>query len=81
MTLQVSIQRLSQVEPHKTVKILSIEGGIGMQDKLRQLGLLPGDTAYIVRHAPFGGPVLIEVGGREIALGQQIAFNILVNET
>jgi len=80
MTSQVSAKRLTQIETHKTVKILRIEGDRGLQDKLRQLGILPGDIASIIRHAPFGGPVLIEVGGREIALGQQIAFNILVRE-
>jgi Fe2+ transport system protein FeoA len=74
------MQRLSQVDHNKKVQILEIQGDIGLQEKLRQLGLLPGDTACILRQAPFGGPVLIEVGGREIALGRQIAFNILVKE-
>jgi ferrous iron transport protein A len=75
------MQRLSQIENTKKVQILEIEGDIGLQEKLRQLGLLPGDMVCILRQAPFGGPVLIEIGGREIALGRQIAFKILVKES
>ena len=32
----------------------------------------------VVRMAPLGGPILIEVNGREIALGREIAEKILV---
>ena len=46
--------------------------------KLRQLGMVPGDTARIIRQAPFDGPFLLEIRGREIALGKSIAARVLV---
>ena len=49
-----------------------------MELKLRQLGLLPGDLARVMRHAPFGGPIMIEVNGRTIALGKGVAAKIAV---
>lgn len=72
--------RLNEVESGKSVRVLGFEGGYQMQHKLRQLGILPGDCIRIMRQAPFGGPFLLEVGGREIALGRRIVHRILVEE-
>lgn len=63
-----------------TVKILSFKGGIGFEKKMRQLGLMPGDCARILRRAPFEGPCLVEVSGREVALGRGVASKIMVEE-
>ena len=62
------------------VRILGFSSGHELESKLRQLGILPGDTARVVRQAPLGGPILIEISGREIALGQAIAAKVEVEE-
>lgn len=49
-----------------------------MVSKLRQYGLFIGDEARVLRLAPFEGPILLEVNGREIALGRGIAVRIMV---
>ena len=69
---------LTQVKTGQTVRIMSFKGGVGLEHKLRQLGLVPGDNARVVRHAPLGGPVLVEVDGRAIALGQGVASKVIV---
>ena len=69
---------LTKVKTGQTVRIMSFKGGIGLEHKLRQLGLVPGDNARVVRHAPLGGPVLVEVDGRAIALGQGVASKVIV---
>ena len=46
--------------------------------KLRQYGLHLGDTLRVVRSAPLGGPLLVEVDGRELALGRVVAENLFV---
>ncbi len=63
-----------------TVKIVGFSSGHDLEAKLRQLGILPGDVARVVRQAPLGGPFLIEISGREIALGAAIAAKIDVEE-
>jgi ferrous iron transport protein A len=63
-----------------TVRIVAYRTEAGLEAKLRQLGLIPGDCARILRKAPLGGPVLLEMGGREIALGESIALLIEVSE-
>jgi Fe2+ transport system protein FeoA len=70
--------RLSEIEREIWVTILEVEGGGRVEQKLAQYGLFPGDKARLVRLAPLGGPLLLEVSGREIALGRQIAVKILV---
>jgi Fe2+ transport system protein FeoA len=46
--------------------------------KLNQYGLYVGDTVRVLRVAPLDGPLLVEVNGREIALGRVLAEKILV---
>ena len=46
--------------------------------KLNQYGLYVGDVVRILRIAPLGGPLLVEINGREIALGRTLAEKILV---
>ena len=60
------------------VKIVSFEGSSHLHEKCSQLGIFPGDEAKVLRIAPFDGPMLMEIDGREIALGKTIAKNILV---
>jgi ferrous iron transport protein A len=71
---------LLQVEIGKTVRVVSFAGGSNLEHKLRQLGMLPGNCARLIRQAPLGGPVMVEVDGRSVAIGRGIAAQILVEE-
>lgn len=71
---------LLQVENGECVRITGFEGGSGVEHKLRQLGLMPGDIARIVRQAPFGGPLMVDIGGRVFAIGRGIASKVTVEE-
>lgn len=71
---------LLQAQIGKTVRIQGVEGGKALAVKLRQYGLFIGDQARIIRQAPFDGPILLEVNGREIALGRGIAAKVIVEE-
>jgi len=72
--------RLVDIKTGKQVRIAAFTGGHGQISKLNRFGIYPGDVARVVRHAPFGGPLLLEVRGMEIALGRGIAAKILVEE-
>jgi len=62
----------------KTVRIIQYNGGKGVRFKLHQLGLTPGKDIKVLRHAPLGGPLMIDVEGRSLALGRGIAARIKV---
>ena len=72
---------LSEVGSGKWVKFTRFIGGGGVSIKLRSLGIMPGDVVQVKRLAPFGGPILVEMDGREIALGRGIAKRIEVEES
>lgn len=60
----------------KTVRLTSVNARLSA--KLRQHGLHVGDRVRVLRSAPLGGPLLVEVNGREIALGRGVAEKIFV---
>ena len=69
---------LINVKNGKWVRVISFRGGRGMQRRLAQLGFLPGNKVRIIRTAPFHGPLILEVEGREIVLGRRVASHIFV---
>lgn len=70
--------RLTDIKKGTQVIITSIDGEPRYMSKLNQYGLFPGDHARVMRHAPFDGPVLLEVRGMEIALGKSLAARVVV---
>jgi len=73
-------KNLLQVPVGSMVRIEHFEGGDVVNTKLRQHGLFIGDRARVLRKAPFAGPILLDVNGREIALSRGIAAKIFVGE-
>ena len=69
---------LSELPEGTTAKIVTIGGGGIARHQLRELGLFPGDAIRLVRHAAFGGPLLVECRGTQIAIGRGIASNVVV---
>lgn len=69
---------LTSAKPGDKVRILKFDNSSLTREKLQQYGLFAGDTAQVIRIAPFEGPILLSVNGREIALGESIAAHILV---
>jgi Fe2+ transport system protein FeoA len=69
---------LSELEEGTTAKIVSIGGGSVARQQLRELGLYPGDAVRLVRHAAFGGPLLVECRGTQVAIGLGIAGEVVV---
>ena len=69
---------LIDIEAGTWVRVTGFEGGAKFQDRLLQHGLYPGDRARVLRSAPLNGPLLVEVSGRELAIGRVVAQKILV---
>jgi len=70
--------RLMDAPQNKWLSVSALDGGARMTARLSQHGLFIGDRLRVLRMAPLNGPLLIEVNGREIALGRGIAEKILV---
>jgi ferrous iron transport protein A len=73
-----SIVTLADAMVGQWLVILGYQGGEELSGKLYPLGLAPGDSARVVRRGPLGGALLVEAGGRSIALGRSVARRVLV---
>jgi ferrous iron transport protein A len=60
------------------IRILSITGGWEVRRSFNQIGIQPGDQLHVLRHAPFGGPLMIDNHGTQVAVGKQLAEKIRV---
>lgn len=60
------------------LKVTTLNGGESLRARLTQYGVFEGDCLRILRAAPLRGPLLVEVNGREIALGRRVAEKIIV---
>ena len=61
------------------LKVLSIEGGRGLKDKLIEMGLVPGEIIQKVE-AQSEGPVIITVKGTKLVIGKGQANKVIVSE-
>jgi ferrous iron transport protein A len=71
------VLRLLEVDNGKWVIIERVEGGRSLVTSLRQHGLFPGDRIRVLRTAPLGGPLLVEINQREVALGRGVAAKVI----
>lgn len=69
---------LSDMKSGNCARFISVEGGKRLNGTLRQYGFYPGEQIRVIRIAPFGGPVLVEINQREVALGRTVAGKVLV---
>jgi Fe2+ transport system protein FeoA len=68
---------LSAVKPKKSLRILNINAGYGLQSRLASMGLVPGvEFEVIANHNR--GPLILALEGSRIMLGRGIATKIMV---
>ncbi|WDZ73303.1 FeoA family protein [Vibrio harveyi] len=71
--------KLSEIKPDETVTIRLLEGLTSdVRKKLMVMGLLPNTEVKVIRRAPMGDPLQVEVRGVSVALRETIAQNIEV---
>ena len=77
----VPVRRLDHVPAGTRVRITQVAEEEGtLLRYLASLGLLPQAHLTVEEVAPFGGPLLVRLGGARYALGREIAAKILVGD-
>ena len=77
--METNIIPLPMASPGKRVKIFSLAGGRGMQERLISMGLGPGSEIEVIRKgAP--GPFIIAVKETRLAVGAGMAQRIMVSD-
>ena len=72
--------RLHGIPEGALIRIAEISAGRHLRQSLSQLGIQIGDVVLVQRHVAYGGPVLIEHRGTQVALGRNLARRILVEQ-
>ena len=77
---RTNVVPIASMKEDQTGKIAFIRGHNKALRRLLDLGLTPGTHIRIIRVAPLKGPVEIGVRGSRLALGDQIACNVFVED-
>ncbi|MBN2166894.1 MAG: ferrous iron transport protein A [Marinilabiliaceae bacterium] len=59
--------------------ISSINGGVGLQKKLENMGISKGAEIFKISRQWLKGPVIIRHGNTELAIGYNMAMKIMVD--
>ncbi len=71
---------LDKAPLNRRIRIVRINGGIGVRQRLHQMGIFEGSCIRVRRRSRFGGPLLIEYGPCSVAVGRGMAEQIDVEE-
>ncbi len=69
---------LRQMYPGQSGRVMQIDGGIGMVNRLNALGIRPGKKITKVNSMLMRGPVTVQLGSTRLAIGFGMANRILV---
>jgi ferrous iron transport protein A len=69
---------LTQLGADEEGLIVSLQGGYGMQARLRSLGLVEGQRIRKLSHIGRSGPVIVLVNRMQVAVGFGMARRILI---
>lgn len=73
-----SLLNLYEAEGEHYLRVLTILGGWGIRRSFNQIGVHAGDRIRVLRRAPFGGPLIIDNRGTQVAVSKQLAEKIKV---
>jgi ferrous iron transport protein A len=74
---QKAIQSLSEIRSGRKVKLVSVEAGRGLINRLVSMGLIPNVEITVINNS-HPGPFVINVKGSKIMLGRGMAHKIMV---
>lgn len=69
---------LAELECGNSVKVIKLQGNRVLIDKLKAMGIYAGTTIIKKSAIPAKGPIIVEKGAMQFALGYDIAERIIV---
>jgi len=69
---------LTELESGREATIVAIQGGRGLQSRLRGMGLVEGQRFRKLSSLALGGPVVVRIHRAQVAIGRGMARRILV---
>lgn len=75
---QLELVDLTQLETGRTAVVKELRGGCGRLGKLEAMGIVSGTTVFKKSASIMHGPIILEKGTMQIAIGYEMAKGILV---
>lgn len=72
-----SLKPLSQIEAGQTVKLVSVDAGVGLKQRLAAMGLLQNVQITVVRNWHCGR-LIVNVKNTKVVLGRGMAHKVMV---
>ncbi|HOV81200.1 MAG TPA: FeoA family protein [Methanothrix sp.] len=69
---------LDKAPSNQLLEVMAVNADAAWQKRFEAMGIRPGRHIRKIASQPFGGPVVIDVGGSKISLGRNIAAKIEV---
>ena len=69
---------LVNVDPGETARVVSVQGEGSASRRLMDMGLIRGTTIKVVRVAPLGDPIEVNLRGYMLTLRRSEAANVVV---
>ena len=69
---------LDKAPCNQLLEVMAVNGDAAWQKRFEAMGIRKGRMVRKIASQPFGGPVVIEIGGSKISLGRNIAAKIEV---
>jgi Fe2+ transport system protein FeoA len=74
----MSVNTLAQVPIGASVRVINILGSDALQQRIMEMGLLPGIDVKVLRQAPMGDPIEVRVLGYNLSLRREEAAHVEV---
>lgn len=71
---------LDKLQTGQSGKIIKVKGDPDTCFKLRELGIIEGTRVHLIRKAPLGDPVVLNIKGYELALRKRDISEIIISE-
>jgi ferrous iron transport protein A len=72
------MRSLSQLRAGESGRVLSVHGEPHLAIRILELGLVSGTPFRVLRYAPLGGPMQVEIGGSLLSLRRNEADAVRV---
>ena len=72
------MDNLLNLSAGESAHVVAVQGGMGMQRHLANLGIISGKKVRKITAQPMGGPIILEVEGGKIAIGRGMAQKVKI---
>lgn len=76
--MDANVTHLADVPYGRRVKVLDLLHEEEVRTRLLELGIVPGAEVMLVRSAPFGCPVEVDVAGSRFSMRRDVLGSILI---